>query len=517
MAHHELRTHPVSAFLFLTRFLYLLLIPLLRGFTAFLSGGLIHWLSGAWLDLLILALMILLAHQKWYRMKYQVDNNAIFYTIGIFYHQRGSIPFARVSTFSVLQPFWLRPLRVVKLRVDTPAQGKGRADLEFYLHKAEAQRILYLYRSMDKDSTDLPLAEAKPRLYELLFLSLFTSNSILGILFFSTFISQFGQLFGSYLTDLLGQSFSMLAGHFTPLMTVATIVFQIPPIATAIALVLLGGWVIAFTVNLLQVKNLHVRRFPNEILIQGGLLTKKTYSVALDKIAYVDMRQSLLTRTLRLHSVFLGAVGMEKERSDISAVIPFSAKRRCFEQLHALLPEYEPEPRQIKPNGGAIMKFILDPLWPCLLIPAATLLGSWWLPMWADFLKFAGWMLSLPAFWWLGVRLLDFFSSGVSRNGDCFTLRYSNLYYLHTVVFLFPKISLINIRQSIIQRMDGKCDVVVSTRGEVSKKHHMRNLGWDETTEMFEAVDGADIFSLAPSLWDHAVALFRRLLPGKRK
>lgn len=509
------RTHPISIFFFLSRFLYLLLIPLLRGLTALFTGGLLAWISGAWLDLLILFLIVILAHQHWLQFKYYTDDNSIHYTIGIFYRQVGAIPFRHVSTLSIQQHFWLRPIRVVKLRVDTLAMGKGKADLQLFLHRAEAQRILRLHPHLPADITKLPLALERPRTHELLFLSFFTSNSLLGILFLSTFISQAGRMFGSYLSDLLSRYFMLLADQFAPVMTIATILFQIPPIATALALLLLGGWLIAFTVNLLQVKNLQVARYPNGLLIQGGLLTRKTYSVPYVKISFVDVRQSLLTRVLRLFSVFLNAAGMGKERSDISAIIPFSTKRRCLQQLDALLPEYHPTDRSLKPNGGAIMKFILDPLWPCILIPLAAILGAWLLPRWAGIIRFLGLMLSIPAFWWLGVRLLDFVSSGVSRSGKYITMRYSEMYYLHTVVFSADKISLVNIRQSILQRTDKKCDLVVSTFAESGTTHHVRNLDWDGTAQLFDAEDDIP-FVLEPSFWDHAVAFFQRLFSKKK-
>lgn len=126
-----------------------------------------------------------------------------------------------------------------------------------------------------------------------------------------------------------------------------------------------------------------------------------------------------------------------------------------------------------------------------MLIPAGTVVACWLLPKWTGLIGFAGFMLSLPALWFLGVRILDFLSSGVSRDGDCYTLRYSNRYYLHTVVFPFDKIALVNVRQSILQRGDRKCDLKVSTRAEGRFRHHIRNLDWDGVVALFDAGDEA--------------------------
>ena len=52
------RAHPIMVLEHLSRFLYLLLLPLLRGVAAGLRNGLAGWLAGAWFDLLVLLLIV---------------------------------------------------------------------------------------------------------------------------------------------------------------------------------------------------------------------------------------------------------------------------------------------------------------------------------------------------------------------------------------------------------------------------------------------------------------------------
>lgn len=507
-----LRTHPIAIYFYLYRFLYLLIIPLFRGLVAALTGGLLRWLSGAWVDLLFILLILLLAYQKWDHFKYYMDNSGIYYTTGIFYQQEITIPMGRICTLSIQQPFWMRPLRLVRLRLDTLALAPNKADLSMYLRKDEAERIMAMRRRPIEQRGKLR-ATCRPRILDIVFLSIFTSNSFIGILFISTFISQAGKILGEDLYALLTTLLRRIAVGLEPLTGLLALAFRLPPIAMGIAAVLLGGWLVAFLLTLLQTKNLTTSRTKDSLHITGGIITKKEYSVNFSDICFIDIRQSLLTRFLRLYSVFLDAIGTGKERSDIKAIIPFSTRRRCETQLSLLLPEYHSTPRSIRPNAGAIMKFLLDPLWPCLLIPGATLLLMWLLPAWTAFFRFAGLMLSFPAFWFLGVRLMDYFSSGISRAGDYFTLRYSELFYLHTVVFSWEKIAMLNLRQSILQRGDAKCDLKVCTRSEGHMVHHIRNLSWDQTAALFEAEDG---LRLPPSLWDKALAFFQKLFHLKK-
>lgn len=470
-------SHPLAIAAFLYRFLFLLILPLMRGFLSALSGGFIAWFSGAWFDLFIVGLIFTLGYQKWNCFKYHMDNSGIYFTSGIFIKEQAFIPMSRICTLSTLRPFWLHPFRAVKLRVDTIAKDTKKADLELYIREADAQRLMALRRQSPTLWQGVS-CEFRPGMRSVVFLSLFTSNSFIGILFIATFISQTGQILGDELSALLLTTFEEISRQ---------VAFGLPPIAAGAALVLLGGWLAAFLYNLLQTKNLCTSRTADTLQISGGVIVAKEYLVNTRDISYVDIRQSLFTRVLRLYSVFIHAIGFRKDKSDIAAIVPFSAKKKTMRQLDLLLPEYCMTPRTLKPNAGAIFKFILEPLWPCLLIPAATIVIPWLLPAWTLIIRFAGFMLCFPAYWFLGVRLMDFFSSGVSRKGEYFTLRYSKWYYLHTVVFPYDKIALINIRQSILQRGDKKCDLVVSSRAEGRATHHIRNLDWDACVAIFDA------------------------------
>lgn len=476
-----IHAHPFSILTFLYRFLFLLIIPLARGFMSALTGDIFSWVRGAWLDILIVALIMLLAYQKWDHFIYYLDSSGIYIAIGIFFRSEFHIPMERISTLSVMRPFWLRPFRIARVRIDTIAGDPRNADAAFYVSAREADRILSLQHAPAAVDPDGMPAEYRPHLYELVLLSLLTSNSFIGILFIATFFSHMGQILGEELSGILITTFEELSRR---------IAFGLPPIFAGAALVLLCGWLVAFCISLLQVKNLCVRRTAATLHVSGGVLVQKEYSLRRNDVSFIDIRQSLMTRMLRLYSVYINAIGFAKDKkSDIAAVIPFSSKKRTEKRLTLLLPEYRLTQRTLKPNTGAIFKFIIEPLWPCVLIPAGTIAACWLLPSWLEIIRFAGFMLCLPAFWFLGVRLLDFLSSGVSCAENYYTLRYSKLYYLHTVVFSYDKIALINIRQSILQRGDDKCDLVISTRAEGRMRHHIRNLDRSASLEIFHLPD----------------------------
>ena len=78
------RPHPLYAVVSLSRYLYLLLLPLARGFISAWGGGVAAWLEGAWFDLCILGLLFGLGGLLWLCTQYRADKEGIFLTTGIF-------------------------------------------------------------------------------------------------------------------------------------------------------------------------------------------------------------------------------------------------------------------------------------------------------------------------------------------------------------------------------------------------------------------------------------------------
>lgn len=468
-------THIFSIVHYLKRFLLLLILPLVRGFLTGLSGGLVAWLSGAWFDIIVVLVIITLACLNWYNFKYYMDKDWSHFTHGIFFHHETRIPMDKISMVCVTRPAWLRPVRAVQVRVDTIARRPRAADFTFYVSPAQASDLLKL-RVEPTCENDGVKAQYRPPVRSVVLLSLLTSNWLPGIVLAATFIRETGEIIGTQLYDLFFSTFESLARYFAG---------ELPPITAGIALVLLGGWFIAFCYNLLQTQNLLVRRTEQYLNISGGVINAKQYSLRFDDICFVDIRQSLLTRLFRLYSVYLNAVGLGKERTDISAILPFARKAHTDLHLGLLLPEFKAAPPTIRPNPGAALKFLLFPACFFALIPTLAYTAAHILPSWSVMIRFTAMMSLFPAMWFFLVRLIDFLSCGLARNEDFYTICYSKAYQLHSVICKSDKVIMVHLQQSILQRSSDRCDLFLSTRSERRTTHHLRNLSQEECMAFF--------------------------------
>ena len=118
----------------------------------------------------------------------------------------------------------------------------------------------------------------QPRPLYIAILSLITSNTLTGVLFVSTFISQTGKVLGEQFEKLLVHSLTRI---------VQFLAFRIPPAAAMAAAVILGGWGIAFLVNLVNHLGFRAVRRGKQLFIRVGVLVRKEYYLSLIHILFL--------------------------------------------------------------------------------------------------------------------------------------------------------------------------------------------------------------------------------------
>jgi len=440
----------------------LIIIPVLRGFFHALGGDFADWMAGSWIDIAILLAMTGFSILRWRRTFLWWDENLLRVRSGLIFRGEVVIPWEKVVTVCVADSFYLRPLGAVRLRADTLGGSERNADFSILIAPEQARLLLETHGGLF--SWEKGFA---PSARSILAMSILNSNSLGGIIFIAAFISQGGKL--------LGQEFSSeVVGAFEQISR--TLAFGLPPAAAAIAYLLLGGWAVSFLLTFTRYKNMRVNVRNGCLHIRGGLITKRSYSVAYDKVNYLDIRQSLTTRLLGLHSLYIAAVGYAKRKEDISCLIPTEG-RRVFEGVRTqVFPGLIPLPRALAPVKKGAARFVMLPACICLGILLLTVFVMWTMEGWASFILFAGGMAIVPALYFLAVRVADFYTGGIAQQGGVYTLCYSRGFYLHTVVARREKIVQTELRQSFLQRTKGRCDLILHSRAEGRRLHRLRNL-----------------------------------------
>ena len=492
--------HPLMILTNLSRVLYLLIIPFVRGALLALWGrGLAAWLKGAWFDILIVMLIIGIAAVRWRLFTYRFDESGLYFKKGLLLRQEGFLPFYAVCTMASERSWLLAPLRAAVLRADTSGGNPSRYDFEIITYRRDAAEALYM-RSLacsarackdlkppppesvkavpspeaDKppsgstkpSKTELPRKTTRvfrPRSMYVAALSAFLSNSFAGVLLASAFLNRAGTVLGQKLEGSVLSAVSQIS---------AWLPLGIPPVATAAGLIILAGWFIGFVRNMLSLIRFRIERSPHTLEVNVGLVTRRTYSILISKINFLDIRQSLMTKLLRLYMVFIQAIGYGKGKNEVAALIPSASRKELAATMTLLLPEIRPHARTVKPDKRAWLAYLFQSL---LLVPA--LLAAIWLgwrlfPAWRDVVRFFGLALWVPLLWYFFLKLTDFFTAGLCFDGATYTLRYSKGFILHTVVVPVNRAAMVITGQNVFQKRIGLCDVIVYTYSESGRVAH---------------------------------------------
>lgn len=468
------RAHPVDIVLSVPRFLGLLIFPALRALHSllFTANHFIDWLRGAWFDLIVILLIVGLGFFRWYGRGYCLERTGIRYRQGIVFAKTQLVPFEKLSLVTKESLFYLIPLRAVYVCADTDGGGARSYDFSMLLKKDEAQMIVDRCRIQRKKSMERVYL---PKNRNIAILSLIASNSLGGVLFLSTLFSGTGKVLGR----------SVEREVFDQITNVTQALLRgIPPAAAIIGLTILGGWSVSFLKNLVHNLRFSAARCGAYLRIESGLFSRRLYDLTVARINLIEIQQNLFTKAWGLYTVFLHANGYGKKKDELSVLMPSCDRRSFCDNLRLLLPEFSRCKPTVRPRTRYLRRFLFAPImWIC----AVT--GGWavvwqWVPNLRSTVLFLWIMSEIPCALYLIVKIVSFFHNGIGVQNGVYTLQYTFLYRIKTVIVPAERIVGVQINRSFTQFFSGCCDVVIDTFSEGRKRHVISNLPLHEAQEI---------------------------------
>lgn len=470
------RMHGIMVAEYTTKNFWLLLFPLIRGLLA-LQFDLFSWVRGAWFDLLIVGALLGMAVLRWYSTSYEIHPTGILIRRGVLADTRLFLPLSKLASASLEASFPYRMIGAVRIRLETDAGSRRRSDFRATVSVPKARELLDALQHGDVSVAGSTSFHYQPVWLHLLLFSILSSDSLSGVLISSTFLSLTGAFVGRSLSDEVLATISEFA---------AGIAVNIPPIAVMLSIILLGGWLFSFVRNVLRYLRFHLWRDAktSNIRIETGFFARRVYQLNLRHIHVLDMRQTLLTKLLRVASVYVSCAGYGKAKEERAILVPATGKKNVLSVLRNLLPEWMPADRKssenVRPPAASFLAYTGTALAFSLGIPAAAMLLTHFFSLLYSFILWTAILAEIPALWALALGCTNFGSAGVALHSDRLTLRYARGLTLHTVVVPLHKISQLTVRQSLFQRPSKCCDILLYALAEGTSRHRVRGLTLDQ-------------------------------------
>ncbi len=453
--------HPIAIVQYTARYLILLLIPTLRSLHAYFSPEDVIQKSYYYIELIAFAALLLIPYILWRQYQYSLSSNAFHRQCGILCKRTLIIPRRFISIITIVQPWYLRPFHASHIYIDTDATGTQRAELCLTTGRTATKQIL---SNRIKHEEEHAHYHAHP--LSIIALSVFTSNYINGLLFFSSVLYQTIRVLGD---DYFGIFFHNVEAAATYL--------HILPYTTALITILLiiGRFVSAIRTCAYSMPFYAVRRH-HVLTIRAGAITRRDYLCTIKSINFVDFRQTLFLKWLKQTIVCIHCIGYGRKRDMISLLIPVMPSNRALSITQTLLPEFKHVSQKIRPVRYSLWRYCRAPLLIIVLLYPLARICLLFTPSWRAIVELIIIALYIPCLWWLIVRIVGRYTTGIAHSRDSYTISYTKRWHFHTVVITRDKIIQIRIRQSPSQRRHAIGNVYIYTHSDRRCIHRVNNI-----------------------------------------
>lgn len=469
-------SHAINIIEHTTKYLILLIFPAIRAL--FIGNiGFYAWLKGTWFDITIVLVIILLGFWAWYKYVYKLTEEGIYIKQGVILPKYRYIPYDKLSVISIERPYYLIPFKAVRLNADTDGGFFAIPDFSITIYKSQVDNIV-----KKANAPFINYAEVKrvylPKNFYIAVLSFVASNSLTGVIFASTFISGTGKILGNEFQERVVVGITSVASF---------IAVGVPPIAAVIGFVILGGWAVSFTVNLIRHLKFRATRQSGNLFIQSGLVTRREYYITVDRINLIELRQTLTTKLMGLYVAFIHSNGYGKRKDELSVLMPSGEDYDIAQNMKLLLPEIPICKPIIKPKPKYLSRFLIPPIWSVIIATSLLLIGYNYFVDFQKIILYIGLMAEIPCLWYLFVKIVSYFHTGIGVSETAYTLCYTYGYRIKTVAVPKKRIVKLRIRRSMFQLMSGCCDLIIFTFSEGKKRHVVPNLDFDEAKKIMSA------------------------------
>ena len=421
----------------------------------------------AWIILLAVLACFLIAlfiqFLAWRKTWLSAESGQLLIESGLFWKKHQAIPFDKINTVDLSRNIFQRIVGTCRLKIDTGAVTGGpkrgaEVNLVFSLDQAIAIRshVLALASGVDSFRDDYvaapqyqpapvapsvpepgslagdgakanyiraeaaarttakpgaaqPRAEIRARPVDF-FLYGITQNKLLGgiVVIFSVL---------TFAGELVGEQAEAAAGSFLKelFQTISGWNLFAIVLTAAVSLVLFytAASLISILYALIRFHNFRASRVEDNIHIEYGLLTVKSYTIPVKNIHAVIIGQNLLRQWLGQCSVEIVSIGYGDEKNEVALLLPLIRLKSFDTAIGQLLPEYEDQLELIPAPRAAFWRYQLLPQF--LLLLAASGCALLWPP------ALFGLIAAMPLLFYN--RYLNYRNAGINYSSERIEVR----------------------------------------------------------------------------------------------
>ncbi|MEW8956852.1 PH domain-containing protein [Clostridium sp.] len=356
-------------------FLYIIeeIVKGLKAWLIFIFIGAAKW--GYIFGVVGVLFLIIIPLISWCSIYFYLEDNTLVYISGILSKEKREIPFNKISTVDIQKTVIDRMFNICTVKIDTGIASINGSEFKIKLshHMAMALKEIILEgrkyedninkdESIDKEDVhqvlnkDIEDNKIEASFKDILMYSL-TKNKLIWSLSVFFIITEFLENIERIINiSLLDKVLSFINIENISNKSIGIIVVQVIGLVLFFYLITI---IISVIFDNIRFSEFKVIKKGNRLNISYGLINQKEYSIPLDKLHGIRLKQSLFQQIFNLYSIEVITIGYGDETGEIALLYPVANESIKNKIIRELIPHMEYKGEVFKPKRRVIARFIV--------------------------------------------------------------------------------------------------------------------------------------------------------------
>ncbi|MBU5454462.1 PH domain-containing protein [Caproiciproducens sp. MSJ-32] len=310
--------------------------------------------------LAILSIILIKSFIVWKNYYISILEDRFIIDQGAFYKKKTEIFYDKIHTMDVKKDLFCRLFDVVELKIDNGSTELGKAEISIILGEDKINNFVEVVESRKNntniiDNINEPLKDdKKPKdtNYQIrkittkeLILSALLRPNLGTLIIVSTFFFNIGEILEAFNSNIFIQLESIFNKYMAQL-----------ELWTAILLgtisILIFNFILDIIISLIRYSSFTLSANKENIKISYGFITLKEYTIPINKIKAVILKQSFFQKLFGYYRVEIRNMGYGDEKNEIAILFPICDKAFIEETLFRLLPSFKFEEKELNLKEG---------------------------------------------------------------------------------------------------------------------------------------------------------------------
>ena len=477
--YHE---HPLRILRYSAKNIWLLIFPLIRNLNNYTRSKdwLYNWIKGAWFDILIIGIILMIGYIRWSFTGIEMTGSAIIRKSGIIFRISTSIPYVSISSATAARPFYLRPFRAVNVRCDTRAGFFNTADMKFTVSEKIYQEMTEKFpKILDEKSID---SIPKPTVLSVILFSFFFSSGLSGVVYIAAFFFHGGNIS----RDIIAASISKISEGSEKIRQ--NLLLKIPDAAVLAGTLFICAWMLSFLMNVLTYSRFDIRCDEKCYYTSYGTINHKEHRINASHINYIDLRQNLIMKISEAVAVHISCAGYGTGKRSLPVLLPVRKKKNIRKELEAIgiLSGVRTE---FRPKRNGLWNYVWLPVILSASVFPVHFIISRLFPLFSGLSFFSAIMIEIPSAWLMIVKMAAFFTNGISLYDNKIMVKCCKLTGFYTVIADRRKIVKFGAEQTVFQKIGGRCNMILWFEGEEPSKFRVKSISYTDVNIISKLLD----------------------------